>query len=416
MTENGPTRQSTGAGAAIPIKLLNALYDCMHITDGDVSCVPLFLSIMLLANFLVFNLFVAILLEAFNVDNLRKESEKEKRKKRAKRKLMCVLRAVHAFNLKVRDPKTRTNFQKIKRTIGTTWDYWLTKGGRPDGPHDGAMSGHEDDHGTHSSGKSGRLSGRSPSCCVEETTNQTTEFNRSGSTPKPQSLGGQKPEKSEIEAKNIDLVDCHEKDEKSEENSQGCFQKATIPLKFSPATQPPIIHPIKSRIATRQTTRQMSSSGESAVSTNNMLPKKNKSLRIFVPEKLENTQVTNHHPTFTETEEDELEDSEDQCKKDGMLRNDGLSHEISNRNPHTSENQKFQNKVTPQVPLPSPNSLSFVQNPKLLVLNTEACPTLKSSLSQDPAYFTSPVPTTWFCKKNHIFRINKTKCQRNVAK
>uniref|UniRef100_H2ZHJ1 Sodium channel protein n=1 Tax=Ciona savignyi TaxID=51511 RepID=H2ZHJ1_CIOSA len=53
---------------------IEPLYDCMYITDNDGLCIPLFLSITFIANFMVriLNLFTAILLEAFTVDDLSK--------------------------------------------------------------------------------------------------------------------------------------------------------------------------------------------------------------------------------------------------------------------------------------------------------------------------------------------------------
>uniref|UniRef100_H2ZHJ8 Sodium channel protein n=1 Tax=Ciona savignyi TaxID=51511 RepID=H2ZHJ8_CIOSA len=51
---------------------IEPLYDCMYITDNDGLCIPLFLSITFIANFMILNLFTAILLEAFTVDDLSK--------------------------------------------------------------------------------------------------------------------------------------------------------------------------------------------------------------------------------------------------------------------------------------------------------------------------------------------------------
>lgn len=45
------------------------LWDCMFLAEAQ-TCIPFFLLITFVANFMVFNLFIAILLEAFSVDNL----------------------------------------------------------------------------------------------------------------------------------------------------------------------------------------------------------------------------------------------------------------------------------------------------------------------------------------------------------
>ncbi|CAG5099650.1 Oidioi.mRNA.OKI2018_I69.XSR.g16619.t1.cds [Oikopleura dioica] len=51
------------------------LWDCMKLAD-PATCIPFFLLITFVANFMVFNLFVAILLEAFNIDELNKDDKK----------------------------------------------------------------------------------------------------------------------------------------------------------------------------------------------------------------------------------------------------------------------------------------------------------------------------------------------------
>ena len=59
---------------------IEPLFDCWKITDGNGVCVALFISITLIANFLVFNLFIAILLDAVAAGN--SEDLEEKKLKR----------------------------------------------------------------------------------------------------------------------------------------------------------------------------------------------------------------------------------------------------------------------------------------------------------------------------------------------
>nr|CAB3265896.1 sodium channel protein 1 brain-like [Phallusia mammillata] len=57
---------------------IEPLYDCLHINNGDGRCIVLFLSITFFANFMILNLFTAILLEAFEVDELKAKKKKDK--------------------------------------------------------------------------------------------------------------------------------------------------------------------------------------------------------------------------------------------------------------------------------------------------------------------------------------------------
>ena len=93
------------------------LYDCYKIAD-TISCVPFFILITLVANFLVFNLFVAILLEAFNVENLRKETEKDCRKKKAKRKLIWVIRSMQGLSSTLSNYKSKAKLSKMRKLVG----------------------------------------------------------------------------------------------------------------------------------------------------------------------------------------------------------------------------------------------------------------------------------------------------------
>nr|XP_039270948.1 sodium channel protein type 4 subunit alpha B-like [Styela clava] len=55
---------------------IEPLHDCMMLVDA--SCIPVFLLMTFIGNFLVLNLFTAILLEAFNVDNLKSKQVDQK--------------------------------------------------------------------------------------------------------------------------------------------------------------------------------------------------------------------------------------------------------------------------------------------------------------------------------------------------
>ncbi|CAK8685583.1 unnamed protein product [Clavelina lepadiformis] len=56
---------------------IEPLYDCLFITEDDWLCIPFFLIITFVANFMILNLFTAILLEAFSVDELKVKKEKK---------------------------------------------------------------------------------------------------------------------------------------------------------------------------------------------------------------------------------------------------------------------------------------------------------------------------------------------------
>lgn len=84
----------------------------MFLVDA-VTCIPFFLLITFVANFMVFNLFVAILLEAFNVENL---NEKGVESKVNEKKSVIIQRGIEHFSEMLKEKKRtiRNSFRKNK--------------------------------------------------------------------------------------------------------------------------------------------------------------------------------------------------------------------------------------------------------------------------------------------------------------
>ena len=89
------------------------LWDCMFLADPS-TCIPFFLLITFVANFMVFNLFVAILLEAFNVENLNEGKAAEN--KISEKKSATIKRGIEKISVMIKDKKKnlRNSFRKSK--------------------------------------------------------------------------------------------------------------------------------------------------------------------------------------------------------------------------------------------------------------------------------------------------------------
>ena len=92
---------------------MEPLWDCMFLADPS-TCIPFFLLITFVANFMVFNLFVAILLEAFNVENLNDKNDKTD--KITEKKSATIKRGIEKIGVMIKDKKKnlRNSFRKSK--------------------------------------------------------------------------------------------------------------------------------------------------------------------------------------------------------------------------------------------------------------------------------------------------------------
>ncbi|XP_063716752.1 sodium channel protein 1 brain-like isoform X2 [Symsagittifera roscoffensis] len=70
---------------------IEALYDCMR-AKGEILCMAIILSTLIIGNFLVLNLFLALLLNKFNQENLKKEQKKERSLKVGWKRLQGLLK------------------------------------------------------------------------------------------------------------------------------------------------------------------------------------------------------------------------------------------------------------------------------------------------------------------------------------
>ncbi|XP_078484779.1 sodium channel protein 1 brain-like [Ciona intestinalis] len=90
---------------------IEPLYDCMYITNNDGLCIPLFLTITFVANFMILNLFTAILLEAFNVDNLAKGKREKENSEKLKRGIDVIRSKIKKKSQNVNPEQSMTDDQ-----------------------------------------------------------------------------------------------------------------------------------------------------------------------------------------------------------------------------------------------------------------------------------------------------------------
>ena len=91
------------------------LWDCMFLADAA-TCIPFFLLITFVANFMVFNLFVAILLEAFNVENL-SDKGAEQEAKIAVKKTETIKRGIGNFAAMLKEKKKSLRNSIRRKTL-----------------------------------------------------------------------------------------------------------------------------------------------------------------------------------------------------------------------------------------------------------------------------------------------------------
>ena len=100
----------------------------MFLADAS-TCIPFFLLITFVANFMVFNLFVAILLEAFNVENLNEKGES----KVSEKKTATIKRGIEHFSTMLKEKKKnlRASFRKSRDNSAHNTANSVVNGGHP---------------------------------------------------------------------------------------------------------------------------------------------------------------------------------------------------------------------------------------------------------------------------------------------